>query len=326
MKLPTLTGRAAALLGCWIVTAPLVVFVVLRTLHVEDHNERFFALVTFTPVLLLPAWVVLVVAAAVRRPLLGATALILVLAHVGWVAPDVRWWPNVQPEAEGPLSVVAANVLRENGERAVAARALGALDTDVLIVEELTPSMLDALHDQGVLARYPYASAQPSAVDTFGIGFFSRYPLHDPHLFDLAGFDALRADVILPGGAVTVIAVHTLQPLAGLSTLRRQLRQLGTIADEVARSGGRLVIAGDLNATRQHAAYRDLLDHGLRDAHAERGRGRARSWPTGRVLPPFALLDHVLVSDEVAVLDAGTAPIPGSDHRAVTAQLAVFAT
>ena len=54
------------------------------------------------------------------------------------------------------------------------------------------------------------------------------------------------------------------------------------------------MVAGDLNGDRDHAAVRDLLDAGLRDAHDERGRGLARTWPAAF---PLLHLDHVLVRD-----------------------------
>jgi endonuclease/exonuclease/phosphatase (EEP) superfamily protein YafD len=115
-----------------------------------------------------------------------------------------------------------------------------------------------------------------------------------------------------------LIVVHTLQPLANLDVLRSQLRELKSLA---ARTRGPLVLAGDFNATRQHRPFRQLLDGPLRDAHLARGRGFARSWPADRALPPFALLDHVVVSPHFTVLDAFEADIPGSDHRAVGARL-----
>jgi len=130
-------------------------------------------------------------------------------------------------------------------------------------------------------------------------------------------------EVAAPGGPITLVAVHTLQPLADVDVLRRQLRALDELRAALRRDDRQMVLAGDFNATSQHRGFRRLLDHGLRDAHRERGRGRVRTWPDDRWYPPFAALDHVLVSGGIAVEDAGTAGIPGSDHRAVTATLSV---
>jgi endonuclease/exonuclease/phosphatase family metal-dependent hydrolase len=86
-----------------------------------------------------------------------------------------------------------------------------------------------------------------------------------------------------------------------------------------------VVLAGDLNADRDHAALRSLLETGLRDAHDERGRGLARTWPAGL---PVLHLDHVLVRDgagaRVVVRSVREVDLPGSDHLGVVAELAVL--
>ena len=86
-----------------------------------------------------------------------------------------------------------------------------------------------------------------------------------------------------------------------------------------------MVVLGDFNADRDHAAFRRLLSIGLRDAHDERGRGLARTWPTRL---PLLQLDHVLVRDgrggRLVAEDVREVVVPGSDHRAVVADLAVL--
>jgi endonuclease/exonuclease/phosphatase (EEP) superfamily protein YafD len=125
-----------------------------------------------------------------------------------------------------------------------------------------------------------------------------------------------QATVDMPFGPTTVIAVHTWQPLANVTALRAQLAALGEVVSE---TDGPLILAGDFNASRQHAPFRALLDTGLTDAHLATGRGWAASWPVGARVPPFALIDHVLVSDQLAVDEVGEVPVPASDHRALVA-------
>ncbi len=85
------------------------------------------------------------------------------------------------------------------------------------------------------------------------------------------------------------------------------------------------VVLGDFNADRDHAPFRGLLDTGLRDAHDERGRGLARTFPAGL---PVLQLDHVLVRDgsgaRLVVRDVREVRLPGSDHKTVVADLAVL--
>ncbi len=79
-----------------------------------------------------------------------------------------------------------------------------------------------------------------------------------------------------------------------------------------------VVLAGDLNSSQDHPAFRRLTAV-LTDAHAALGRGWVRTWPQGGAVPPFVQLDHVLV-DGLPVVDAGTVRLPRTDHAAVWAR------
>ena len=85
-------------------------------------------------------------------------------------------------------------------------------------------------------------------------------------------------------------------------------------------------MAGDLNAADRHLPlFDDLLASGLRDAAEERGRGLSRTWPQQW---PMLALDHILVRDgdraSLVVLSQREASLPGSDHLAVVADIAVL--
>jgi endonuclease/exonuclease/phosphatase (EEP) superfamily protein YafD len=119
------------------------------------------------------------------------------------------------------------------------------------------------------------------------------------------------------GRDVRVLAAHPLPPVWVLHDLWRG--SLQDLAREVEQVDLPVVVAGDLNADRDHAVFRDLLQTGLRDAHDARGRGLVRTWPAAA---PLLHLDHVLVRD-LEVVQVGEAQVPGSDHKAVVADIAV---
>jgi len=100
---------------------------------------------------------------------------------------------------------------------------------------------------------------------------------------------------------------------------------LADLAQEVRAVDEPVVVLGDFNADRDHAPFRRLLDTGLRDAHDERGRGLARTFPSWL---PVLHLDHVLVRDgsgaRVVVRDVREVRLPGSDHLTVVTDLAVL--
>ena len=78
----------------------------------------------------------------------------------------------------------------------------------------------------------------------------------------------------------------------------------------------------DLNSPDASAAMQSLFAIGLRDAFASAGRGWGHTY--GHTLRPrfsFLRIDHVLVSDDVAVVRAFTGGKDASDHRPVVADL-----
>ena len=159
---------------------------------------------------------------------------------------------------------------------------------------------------------------------------YARIPLADagdPGRSGATTFTNPRATTSLGGRTITIQAVHTSPPVpARARAWRADLRVIG---DALAATPGPLVALGDYNASRDHAGFRRLLSSGrVRDAHDTRGSGLVRTWPANRSWrpPPLVHLDHVLVSDHFAVLATREPTLPGSDHHAVVADLALRTT
>jgi endonuclease/exonuclease/phosphatase (EEP) superfamily protein YafD len=77
-----------------------------------------------------------------------------------------------------------------------------------------------------------------------------------------------------------------------------------------------VLVAGDFNATVDHAQFRDLLSDGYRDAAEQAGAGYLPTYPTDRWWGPIIGIDHVLTRGAVAD-SAATYSLPRSDHRAL---------
>jgi endonuclease/exonuclease/phosphatase family metal-dependent hydrolase len=122
---------------------------------------------------------------------------------------------------------------------------------------------------------------------------------------------------------VRLLAEHTLPPISVLELMWRA--RLVDLAQELRDVELPVIVLGDFNADRDHAAFRRLLRSGLRDAHDERGRGLTRTFPAWL---PVLHLDHVLVRDggaaRLVVRDVREVRLPGSDHLTVVADLAVL--
>ena len=84
------------------------------------------------------------------------------------------------------------------------------------------------------------------------------------------------------------------------------------------------VLAGDFNATLDHAELRRVIDRGYRDAAEQDGVALRPTWPAGRtLLPTLVTIDHVLADRRIRVLSARSVPIFGSDHRGILTELLV---
>src|SRR3712207_4574655 len=131
---------------------------------------------------------------------------------------------------------------------------------DVVALQEVSPLNLAALEATGVLGDYPHRLVAPR-LDPFGGAVFSRLPLEDSELLLVAGLPLPRTTVVVGDRRVRLYDTHTRAPMGrSIGTWKAQLAELRRLVE--AEDGPR-VVAGDLNATSGHRAYRDLLAAGL---------------------------------------------------------------
>lgn len=129
-----------------------------------------------------------------------------------------------------------------------------------------------------------------------------------------------RAVLRRPGlGAVEVVCIHPYPP-----TTPDRVGDWNAALDGLPEAGppGPLrVLAGDFNATLDHAKLREVVDGGYRDAADDRGEGLSPTWHDGRLYPPPLTIDHILADERFAVASYDVHDMPGSDHEAISAEL-----
>lgn len=104
-------------------------------------------------------------------------------------------------------------------------------------------------------------------------------------------------------------------------------RQMDSLLRYARASSGPLVVAGDLNTTIHRAAYQDVRDTGLDDAHDDLGLGLRPSFKLAAKgilskLGPLVRLDHALTNRWVWPIEVVDLEPIGSDHRPFVVTLA----
>jgi endonuclease/exonuclease/phosphatase family metal-dependent hydrolase len=285
--------------------------------RVRRTESAVVPLLSFTPQAAAAApWAALGLSLAGRR---GPAATAALAAAALGLTVRSRGVPRRQPEAGGPtLRVVTINLLVGRADAdAVVARVRQA-DADVLFAQELTADAVTRLKQAGLEDALPHAQLELRDGGPRGCGIYSRFPLGEGPPVAPAYAAQPTALLELPGAdAVELICVHASAPALARNGAARWRAELAALPapGELPR-----VVAGDFNATLDHAAFRSLLRLGYADAAQQAGKALTPSWgPTGK--DPLLTLDHVLVSRGCAVLAYSVHAVPGSDHRAVYAEI-----
>jgi len=274
-------------------------------------------LLSFTPQVAAGAWVS---ALLLRRAGPAAAAAVAGAALTAAVGP--RAVPCRQPAAAGPvLRVLTANLLAGRAVAEVVVELACRTHADVLFVQELTDGAAAGLQRAGLGDLLPHWVTQPVLNGARG-SIYARYPLRgeSPAAAPSAARCAARLD--LPCGQfVQLVCIHAAPPKAPWSPdiTARWRSQLSALPPP---GGGLRILAGDFNATLDHAQFRRLLRHGYADAASQVGHGLSPTWgpqPVERLT--LLAIDHVLIDRRCAVLTTSTHRVTGSDHRALYAEL-----
>ncbi|MFD5011184.1 endonuclease/exonuclease/phosphatase family protein [Streptomyces chartreusis] len=272
-------------------------------------------LLAFLPWLLVPAGFGLLLAVLARWWFGVVWALALLGALAWFIEPYGRTTQPVGPP------VVSFRVLTSNVEFGQAADALAAAvrreKPDIVFVQECDAGCDGTLRKE-LGGDYPHRAARVLA-GSKGSLVLSRFPLDAAD--DVPGTMAMPGAVAdVRGNAVRLQLAHPMPPLPGRTDVwRRELGELRDFAAEDHRTP--LVLAGDFNASQDHAAFRRILDTGMQDAARLDGHDRTPSWPA-RTTPTFGVqIDHVLLSDDFSASAVRFLDLAGTDHRALVADL-----
>lgn len=271
------------------------------------------------PLLGLAAGLLPLVLALFRRWRAAVVALLIALVPA-WLAVASLRSDTVGARA-GDETLLVSNLQYGQGDARTVVEQIRRRGVDTAVLTEVTPAESAALRRAGLGDLLPHRTGQVRT-GSGGTIIVSRHRLTDrrsPRLYELPGLPQARVEA--PGGAYLLRAAHPYPPSNGLR--EAWYRQLAGLADwrEQQDPDVPLVLAGDFNSSQAHPAFRRVAA-GMTDAQRATGAGWVRTWPQESRVPPFVALDHVLVR-RIAVVDAGSTHIPGTDHAAVWARLRI---
>ncbi len=298
-----------------LLVVPLVPLAGLAALRLIGYDGDWYTLaaLSLTPFVAAAGLLLGGLALALRRWWVGGTALVLAVALAVLVVP--RLSVGDQREVHGKtLRVLASNLLYGQADPKAVVDLVREQRIDVLNLVELTPRVVDGLTAAGLFQLLPYRVLHP-APGAFGSGIVSRFPLKEVNLTGDSAAKQPGAQADLGDGVVAeIVAVHPISPDVDTPQWEREIKDLSRAAGE----HGLRILAGDFNATLDHAAFRTVLSRGYNDAAEERGAGLTPTWPSSS---PVVTIDHVVVDNRAAVQDYRVFDVAGSDHRAVFAEV-----
>ncbi len=299
-------------------------------------------LLAFTPWLAVPAGGALVLSLFGRRRWPQLVAAALLVCQLFWLFPlDIARPRSAaaaapaaspaeqQPPATVELTVMSINSLFGRADAATIVRLVREKKVALLAIQEHSQGLQDGLAAEGLDALLPHRISQPTD-DGAGYAFYSSHPLEPVGLLPDTPFlmptVRLTAGGSVGGGASAVLEltnVHTLPPVdTRVGQWRSDLKALSRLAE---RPGHRLLM-GDFNATYDHAEFRNLLHAGeerLVDVAAASGSRLLPTWPMDGTRLPGIAIDHMVTSPRVGSSGYQVHRVPGTDHAAILATVAV---
>lgn len=238
------------------------------------------------------------------------------------------------PSAGRPLRVVTFNIAHGRGRGGVVdlrrtADTLASLDADVVCLQEVDRhfSERSAWADQaavladtlGMTAVYGVAlrrtATEPGRpAREYGNAILTRLPVRGHRVLRLPGRPRSEPRGMVVAELSDSLSVACLHLQHNSAPARAA--QLA-VALDVLPPDGRLVLAGDFNATPDAPELRAVRER-FADSWAICGRGRGASFPSRF---PLRRLDYVFVSARLTAQRAAVVPTTASDHRPLVVDL-----
>ncbi|HZX03931.1 endonuclease/exonuclease/phosphatase family protein [Kribbella sp.] len=287
-----------------------------------DELTPFTQVAAFRPQILVVV-LVLALLMLVRRGWRIAAASIAVLALIGAALTTPRQFSHARPAPAGsrPLTIMVANVLGGAARAADVAQLILDRKPDLVSLPEAQADVREQIRALLPGRQYKGYTAQASSAAPSATSVLVSPALGDVAFASEPG--TTFGNVVVTGGnlgEVRLIAYHGYPPLpASVTTWAHDLLKVR----EWCSQDPPTVIAGDYNATVDHADFRAALGGYCRSVGPSVGGGLQGTWPADQPAVLRTQIDHVVVTRQFEPGRFATYPIHGTDHRAVVATIAL---
>ncbi len=271
---------------------------------------------------MISAFILLLAAALLRASKVSFALIAAVLAiNTCTLAPYIPL-PAETAGAAKTIKILQVNTLFLNKNTDALAALIRQEKPDIIAASEVN----DAFGDFFASLRedYPYSQIAPHDRDARGLAFLSRIEAVDIERSAIGDKDipAQTATIRIEGRDIRFASIHPRTPMNGPQKRDMVFAALAEKYSDLRARSGRLIIAGDFNATPWCPAQKTLT-RDLNLSNARAGFGLYGSWPLWLPAPLRIPIDHVLVGGEIRVANFRTGPNVGSDHLPTIAVLAV---
>lgn len=286
-----------------------------------DATTPFAQVVAFRPALAVGLLVLVLAVAATRHPTPRVTAALLVVPVAALALTVPRAVPDPAPPGAADLVVLTLNTYAGRADPRAVADLVRVEHPDLITLVEAGTRFSEALRAEPAAAGYrSFTATGHDDQDVNSVTVLVAPAVGAVRLSE--GRATLFPYLEVTGGglgSLRYIAFHGAAPIPAIvPAWRRDLERVGPWCD----GSSTVVVTGDFNASLDHSVLRDRLGT-CSDAAATTGDGLVGTWPAW--VPPFlgAQIDHVLYSaDRLHAVRTRVVSVPGSDHRAVVAELA----
>jgi endonuclease/exonuclease/phosphatase family metal-dependent hydrolase len=292
-------------------------------------------LLSFTPWLVVPAAVALVVALVGRRLWVIITTAALLAVQLFWLFPLDAGKPEAVPAGTPVASVKVMSLNSEYGEADAdtIVKLVRENGVQLLTIQEHTQGLEDALGSAGMEEVLPNLVSEPND-DASGGAVYSVFPLETVGLLPDTPFRMGVMRVLLTDSASGAKSTLNLTNVHALPPVDERIGQWRSDLDKVARQAsrpGNQLLMGDYNATYDHSEFRALLDTApagqdgkkLVDVGTASGGRFSPTWPMEGPPLPGIVIDHMVTSPRIGSSGYSVHRVPGSDHAAIMATLSV---